>query len=131
MTRDAPRRTAPPLPVAVVPVLLIVVAVIAVAVAVAAGRPGPADAALAGPAMVAGDAGSLPGEPAPAIVRGTSDHLPLRVRPAPPVAVAAAAGVLAALAARAARPVAVPAAVAVRALWMRPRRRGPPALLPA
>jgi hypothetical protein len=115
-----------------VPVLLIalaVVAVIAVATAVAAGRPG-SGGAVPDPATVV-DGGSLPGAPAPAIVRGTSDHLRLLVRPAPPVAVAAAAGALAALAARAAGPVAVPAAVAVRALRMRPRRRGPPALLPA
>jgi hypothetical protein len=131
MTRDAPRRTAPPLTVAVVYGLLVVTVVTASIADAAAVRPGRADTAVSGTATVAGDAGSLLAELAPAIVRGTSDHLRLLVRPGPPVAVAAAAGVLAALAARASRPVAVPAGVAVRAPRVRPRRRGPPSLLPA
>jgi hypothetical protein len=134
MTRDAPRRTAPPLTVAVVLGLLVVIVVTVVTAAVAdaaAVRPGRADTAVPGTATVAGDAGSLPAELAPAIVRGTSDHLRRLVRPGPAVAGAAAAGVLAALAARASRPVAVPAGVAVRAPRVRPRRRGPPSLLPA
>lgn len=129
MTRDAPRRTAPPLTVAVVLGLVVVTAVTAAVAGAAAVRPGRADTAVPGTATVAGDVGSLPAELAPAIVRGTSDHLRLLVRPGPPVA--AAAGVLAALAARASRPVAVPAGVAVRAPRVRPRRRGPPSLLPA